>query len=598
MAHHEHLALWALAAGELDAEARARVEAHVADCTECAQALEQVRRSRAVLHEARGVVPAVRTEVMSERLRSAAERRLGGSRSAVRWPWAVAFAGTCAVLLVLWLVRAPTGLGGTEGLVAERPSPGTAGRVAAGVPDGAAPGEAVSPAPDSGGDVLPGSIAQALPADATPPSTERVAIVEAERTAGSGAVIRETGGQERALAPGMKLQSGTAVRTPARSSAMLRLPDESRVRLSAGSEVELSRAESRDVHLTVKQGRLSVEASHAERHGFLVEAAGMRVSVVGTVFTVERTKDGAAVAVAEGQVRVEADGQPARLVSAGERLELHSQKHTLSPRKMSKPDLRAFAELRAPTVPEPTRPSASRPATKVEAPDAPPGTTAKVTPGPLAPTEPPPNSPGDITAATPGTTPDASSAVTPGTRPGTTPDTISAVTPDAISSVTPGSHAPPPANALAPVGAAGNAALSPPAAVEPGQEFAPYPLPSVNPPAPTGAEAPPEAVAKKAPKKREPLIPMALVSKNADERFLGYARIQISSRKCENFLVGLEEIAQRSPRKAHREQARYLRARCFEEKLESHRARDEYRTYLQEFPRGKYVKEARAALLP
>ncbi|WP_226993972.1 tetratricopeptide repeat protein [Myxococcus hansupus] len=105
-------------------------------------------------------------------------------------------------------------------------------------------------------------------------------------------------------------------------------------------------------------------------------------------------------------------------------------------------------------------------------------------------------------------------------------------------------------------------------------------------------------MAKKVPKKREPLIPMALVSKNADERFLGYARIQISSRKCENFLVGLEEIAERSPRKAHREQARYLRARCFEEKLESHRARDEYRIYLQEFPRGKYIKEARAALLP
>ncbi|GHG93202.1 FecR family protein [Comamonas sp. JC664] len=587
MARHEHLALWALAAGELDAEARARAEAHVADCAECAREFERVRQSRAVLHDARDVVPEARTSVMSERLRSEAARRMGGSRPELRWPWAVALAGVCAVVLALWLVRAPSGPGGAGGLVAERPAPEagaapTPGHAATGAPEGTAHGEDVAP---TGDETAAGNMAQAgtETTDVGGASRERVAIVEAERTAASGAVIRETGGQERALAPGMRLRSGSAVRTPARSSAMLRLPDESRVRLSAGSEVELSRAESRDVHLTVKQGRLSVEASHAERHGFLVEAAGMRVSVVGTVFTVERTKDGAAVAVAEGQVRVEADGQPARLVSAGERLELHSRKHTLSPRKMSKPDLRAFAELRAPTEPAPARPSASRPGPKTDAVGSQPEATPEpsitaAAPGPLAPARQPPTTPGAITAATPETQPDTA--------------------PEAITSVTPGLHAPPPANALAPVGAAGNVALAPPSAVDPGQEFAPYPLPSVNPPAPAAPESPTEAVARKDTKKREPLIPMALVSKNADERFLGYARIQISSRKCENFLVGLEEIAQRSPRKGHREQARYLRARCFEEKLESHRARDEYRLYLQEFPRGKYVKEARAALLP
>ncbi|MFP2963188.1 tetratricopeptide repeat protein, partial [Myxococcus sp. 1LA] len=160
--------------------------------------------------------------------------------------------------------------------------------------------------------------------------------------------------------------------------------------------------------------------------------------------------------------------------------------------------------------------------------------------------------------------------------------------------------APPPANALAPVAAAGNTAA--PAPGDPSQEFAPYPVPSVNvptPAAPTPApQSPPDAVAKQAPQKREPLIPMALVSRDADERFLGYARLQVNSRKCENFLVGLDEIAQRSPRAAHREQARYLRARCFEEKLESHRARDEYRQYLNDFPRGRYAKEAKTGLLP
>ncbi|MFP2929370.1 tetratricopeptide repeat protein, partial [Pyxidicoccus sp. 3LG] len=119
---------------------------------------------------------------------------------------------------------------------------------------------------------------------------------------------------------------------------------------------------------------------------------------------------------------------------------------------------------------------------------------------------------------------------------------------------------------------------------------APAPAP---PPPPTAVAERPEPK-----KKKEPLIPMALVSKDSDERFLGYARLQLSPRTCESFLVGLEEIAQKSPRENHREQARYLRARCFEEKLQSKAAQGEYQRYLNEFPRGRYSHEARTALLP
>ncbi|WP_237079303.1 FecR domain-containing protein [Myxococcus xanthus] len=555
MARHEHLSLWALAAGELDADASGRVETHVATCSECAQALEQVRQSRAVLHEGRGTVPAPRTDAMGEGLRAEAARRMVRSAPRARWPWAVALAGACAAMLASWMVRAPQAMdeGGAHVARGDAPSAPASG---ASVPsNGGDAAPTVPPAPETAAHATAGS-EPSVPSNA---AEKLDATTETERVAVAGAILREAGGTERALKPGMRLRSGVAVRTPARSSALLRLPDESRVRLSAGSEVELSRAESRDVHLTVNKGRLSVEASHTARQGFMVEVAGLRVSVVGTVFTVERTKDGAAVAVAEGQVRVEAEGQPPRLVGPGERVELHAAKHTLNPRKMSKPDLRAIAELRAPVdeVPvSPPRPISARPGSsqKPEPTDAP----APTTPGAVAAVMPTPGEPiGEAPAPEP---------------------------------------APPPATALAPVAAAG----SPPAPVDPNHEFAPYPVPSVNVPRPPAPEPqpPPEAVAKQSPKQREPLIPMALVSKDADERFLGYARLKMNSRKCESFLVGLDEIAQRSPRASHREQARYLRARCFEEKLESHRAKDEYRRYLNDFPRGRYAKEAKTGLLP
>ncbi|NVJ08151.1 FecR domain-containing protein, partial [Myxococcus sp. AM001] len=378
MARHEHRALWALAADELDAAARGRVEAHVATCVECALALEQVRQSRAVLHEARGALPPQRTDSMSEGLRAEAARRLARGAPRARWPWAVALAGACAAMLAFWMVRAPRAMDAGGALVAR-------GETASGVSVPSHGGDGVTTAPTAPETAAAGG----EPAVPTNAAEKLDATTETERVAVAGAILREAGGTERALKPGMRLRSGVAVRTPARSSALLRLPDESRVQLSAGSEVELSRAESRDVHLTVNKGRLSVEASHTARQGFMVEVAGLRVSVVGTLFTVERTKDGAAVAVAEGQVRVEAEGQAPRLVGPGERVELHAAKHTLSPRKMSKPDLRALAELREPVDEVPASP--------------PKPVSARLVPSqkPAPVDEPAPTTPGAVAAVTP-----------------------------------------------------------------------------------------------------------------------------------------------------------------------------------------------------
>lgn len=532
MAAHEVQALWALAAGELDAEARARVEAHVAGCAECARELERVRQSRAVLHEARTVTPEVRWDAVDAPLRAEAARRMAARAPRSRLPWAVALAGACAAMLAFWMLRTP--VAGPAGAVPRVETP----RV---------------------GDGAQASAQRETPGGAV--ATDSVDTVHTEST--SGAVVRESGGAERALQSGTQLRSGTAVLTPARSTVSLRLPDASRVRLSAGSEVELSRAEAKAIHLTVKQGRLSVQASHAEREKFLVEAAGLRVSVVGTVFTVERTEHGAAVAVAEGRVRVEAEGQPERLVSAGERVELDADAKTLKQTPVLASDHRAFEELKAPTVAA----EAVAQAAQAPAPEKPVVATREAKP-----------------RAVP-----------------VTPHTTGGLVPALKEQVAEAPAQPQPATEAAPAAVA----LVPPPGTEPDQEFAPYPAKSVTeqlPPKPTQAPEPPQAMAEappapaKDPKKG--LTPMALLSKDADERYLGYARLQMSSRTCESYLAGLAEIAQRSPRKDHREQARYLRARCFEEKLQPQAAQGEYRQYLNEFPRGRYVREAKTALLP
>jgi ferric-dicitrate binding protein FerR (iron transport regulator) len=563
MAHHEVQSLWALAADELAAGERARVETHVAGCESCARELERMRRSRAVLHEARGVMPAVRWEAVDARLQSAtASRQAREAPRRARRPWALALAGACAAMLGFWLLRTPE-VAPVAPTVTERP----------GREDSRGAADAARARSAAGGeDPAGGALASA-------------ATVQAERSA--GAVLREAGGTERALQAGTRLRSGVAVRTPARSTALLRLPDESRVRLSEDSEVELSRAEARDVHLTVRQGRLSVQASHAERRGFLVEAAGLRVSVVGTVFTVERTERGAAVAVAEGRVRVEVEGQTARLVGAGERVELDSDARTLTQRPVSEPDQRALEELSAPEPPPGDTASVAS-----DALDAATDTRPAVARAPRAPSEVKPPAATGTPARERRMPLAATSPRAPVPREPTVEKSSPLVEPPA------------PAQALGTGPSAAPVAVAAvPAVTEPDQEFAPYPAESVTkllPPASAPAPVPqPPTVVAEGPEreKKKPLIP-ALLSKDADERFLGYARLQLSPRTCESFLVGLEEIAQKSPRANHREQARYLRARCFQEKLQPKAAQGEYRQYLNEFPRGRYAREARTALPP
>ncbi|RKH57693.1 FecR domain-containing protein, partial [Corallococcus aberystwythensis] len=621
MAGHETEALWALAAGELDAAGKARVEAHVAECAECTAEWKRVVEARAVLHTARSVEPSVRWEETGARLKAAAAKRMARPERRFVAPWAMTLAGACAVALMLWLGGGLWRKGGELTPVATQgPSAVATGTSASGEQtapaDGKATGQhepanaAVAARPEGmpeqrNAGVVPPDAAPAqresvaARPDAAPAQRESVAArpeaaatTEAERV--TGAVLREATGLEHALATGMRLRSGMAVRTPPKASAVLRLPDESRVRLSAGSDVVFARAESNAVHLTVQQGRLSVNASHAKRDAFLVESAGLRVSVVGTVFSVERTAAGAAVAVLEGRVRVDAEGQPPRFVDAGERVELTAPGEAMKARALSAGDRQAFRDLRAaeprpavasllPTKKEPSRPEAAPPPRQAVAT----GANAVEAPAPAS------NTPPEDSAAPPQAvahaTPEAAAPESPRQSVATASNPLESAPPHAVNTEIP------------------QAVAMLPRESAPSDDFVPYPgssagsLASSAPlPAPGAVQAPSMAPATPTePRKRKTLgalVPGGLLSDDSDERFLGYAKVQTSSNVCGRFLMGLGEIAAASPRTSHREQARILRGRCLIKSHQPADAEDEFRQYLREFPNGHYATEARIAL--
>ncbi|RKH04238.1 VgrG protein [Corallococcus sp. CA053C] len=588
MAGHETHALWALAADELDAGARARVEAHLQACAACSDEWKRVQEARALLHTARAVEPAVRWEETGAKLKAAAAKRLARPERRYLSPWALTLAGACAVALVLWL-------GGSL----SRKSEG-----------GAVPVLANQTARDAEVPAAPAPVVAREESGMVAVREEVSPTTEAEHV--TGAVMREATGSEHALAPGMRLRSGVAVRTPAKASAVLRLPDASRVRLSAGSDVVFARAETNAVHLTVQQGRLSVSASHAQRERFLVESAGLRVSVVGTVFSVERTSRGAAVAVLEGRVRVDADGQPPRFVNAGERVELAEEGGALKPRALSAGDRQAFQELRA-AEPQPEvgsvapalkgvsrsgaasgRQDAARDTTvaaKMPTGGAPPSVSSRTPLPSVATTSNPLEAIADPKAAPP------VGQGKPLQPVASAPDPSVGTASNSLEAPAPSSEATPPQNdatvAATPTGSS--------------DDFAPYPgstgdaLASSAPLATPGSvQAPSVApVTPTQPKRRKTLgmlVPGGLLSDDSDERFLGYAKVQLQASTCGRFLVGLGEIAAASPRANHREEARVLRGRCFAKQRQPAAAEDEYRQYLREYPNGRYASEARLTL--
>ena len=87
-----------------------------------------------------------------------------------------------------------------------------------------------------------------------------------------------------------------------------------------------------------------------------------------------------------------------------------------------------------------------------------------------------------------------------------------------------------------------------------------------------------------------------MVAKDLESIFMQRAEDSLDKGTCDRFLLGLEDIALDAERNPRSEQARALRARCFERQMRPRQAMNEYRKYLEAYPRGRFSAEAHQAL--
>jgi FecR protein/Putative zinc-finger len=108
---------------------------------------------------------------------------------------------------------------------------------------------------------------------------------------------------EQPLNVGDELQEGESVRTSGGSRAMLRLGDGSRVEMNERAQFAVSMRHS-DTTIALDRGNIIVQAAKRKAGHLYVAAKDCRVSVTGTVFSVNSGIKGSRVSVIEGEVRV------------------------------------------------------------------------------------------------------------------------------------------------------------------------------------------------------------------------------------------------------------------------------------------------------
>jgi hypothetical protein len=132
------------------------------------------------------------------------------------------------------------------------------------------------------------------------------------------------GGVVRPAIAGERIAGNELVRTAQGSGAVLELHDGSRIELAERSELGLGRRWDGTV-LELERGSLIVEAAEQRRGHLYVDTGDCRVSVVGTIFSVNSGAKGSRVSVIEGEVRVRQGAElavlrPGQQLATGHRL--------------------------------------------------------------------------------------------------------------------------------------------------------------------------------------------------------------------------------------------------------------------------------------
>jgi hypothetical protein len=119
----------------------------------------------------------------------------------------------------------------------------------------------------------------------------------------SGNLYRVSTNGEQLLQPGATLNEGEKVRTGGGSRAKLRLRDGSLVEMNERAEFSVSLG-FRDTTINLDRGNIIIQAAKRRSGHLYVASKDCRVSVTGTVFSVNSGIKGSRVSVIEGEVRV------------------------------------------------------------------------------------------------------------------------------------------------------------------------------------------------------------------------------------------------------------------------------------------------------
>jgi ferric-dicitrate binding protein FerR (iron transport regulator) len=134
------------------------------------------------------------------------------------------------------------------------------------------------------------------------PAGMRASIVSLE-----GGLYRVGAGSEQPLKTGDEIGEDEKVRTGTGAHAMLRLRDGSQVEMNERAQLGVSIRNS-DTTINLDRGKVIVQAAKRKTGHLYVAANDVKVSVTGTVFSVNSGMKGSRVSVIEGEVRAAGNG--------------------------------------------------------------------------------------------------------------------------------------------------------------------------------------------------------------------------------------------------------------------------------------------------